>query len=64
MLDKQDAKKGDKEKLQNYRPVPLLPICDKVLEKLIFNNLFKHLIYNDLISENQSGFNRVDSCII
>ena len=31
-------KKGDKQCLKNYRPVSLLPICGKILERLIFNN--------------------------
>ena len=25
-------KKGDKQTLENYRPVSLLPICEKILE--------------------------------
>ena len=33
-------KKRDKQKLQNYRPVSLLPICGKILEKLMFNEMF------------------------
>ena len=30
-------KKGDKQCLKNYRPVSSLPICGKILERLIFN---------------------------
>ena len=36
-------KKGDKQLIQNYRPIFLLPICGKVFEKIIFNNLYNHL---------------------
>ena len=32
-------KKGDKELIKNYRPISLLPICGKILEKIIFSNL-------------------------
>ena len=51
-------KKGDKQVSRNYRPVSLLPICGKYLNKiifklLIFNNLFEFFIKNDLISSNQ-----------
>ena len=56
-------KKGDKQCLKNYRPVSLLPICGKIFERLIFNEMFRFLIENNLISSNQSGFNPGDSCI-
>ena len=56
-------KKGDKQILKNYRPISLLPVCGKILEKLIFNEMFKFFIENDLISPNQSGFKPGDSCI-
>ena len=56
-------KKGDKKCLKNYRPVSLLPICGKIFERLIFNEMFRFLIENNLISSNQSGFNPGDSCI-
>ena len=42
-------KKNDKQTLKNYRPISLLPICGKIFERLIFNNLFKFFIENDLI---------------
>ena len=56
-------KKGDKQCLRNYRPVSLLPICGKILVRLIFNEMFSFLIENNLISSNQSGFKPGDSCI-
>ena len=56
-------KKGDKQILKNYRPISLLSVCDKIFEKLIFNEMFKVFIENDLISPNQSGFKPGDSCI-
>ena len=56
-------KKGDKQVLRNYRPVSLLPICGKIFERLIYNNLYEFFIKNDLISSNQSGFKQDGSCI-
>ena len=47
-------KKGDKQLIQNYRPISLLPICGKIFEKIVFNNLYKH-------RKNQSGFQPGDS---
>ena len=32
--------KGYQQILKNYRPVSLLPICGKIFERLIYNNLF------------------------
>ena len=56
-------KKGDKQCLKNYRPISLLPICRKILERLIFNEMFRFFIENNLISSNQSGFKLGDYCI-
>ena len=56
-------KKGGKQIMKNYRPVSLLPICRKIFECLIYDNLFEYFIENDLISQNQSGFKPGDSCI-
>ena len=55
-------KKSDKQILENYRPVSLLPICGKVFERLMYNSLFEYFIQNDLISPYQSGFKPGDSC--
>ena len=56
-------KKNDKKRLNNYRPISLLSICSKMLERLIFNEMFGFFIENDLISQHQSGFKPGDSCI-
>ena len=45
-------KKGDKQILKNYLPVLLLPICGKIFERLIFNELFNFLLENNPISPN------------
>ena len=34
-------KKEDKQFLQNYGPVSLLPILGKILEKILFNSIFE-----------------------
>ena len=56
-------KKNDKQRLKNYRPISLLPICSKIFERIIFNEMFGFFIENDLISQHQSGFKPGDSCI-
>ena len=54
-------KKGDKQSIKNCRPISLLPICDKIFEKIIFNNLYNYLNTNNLLTKNQSGFRPGDS---
>ena len=54
-------KKGDKQLIKNYRPISLLPICGKLFEKIIFNQLYPYLNGNNLITRNQSGFRPGDS---
>ena len=50
-------KKGDKQLIKNYRPISLLPICGKLFEKIIFNNLYSYLNENNLMTKHQSrGF--------
>ena len=36
-------KKGDKQVVENFRAVSLLPIFGKILERLVFNSLFEFL---------------------
>ena len=54
--------KGDKQLIENYRPVSLLTICGKVFERLIFNSLFNYFIEDNLLSPHQSGFIPGDPC--
>ena len=56
-------KKGNKQSLENYRPISLLPICSKFFERLIYNEMFTFFTENNLISPNQSGFRHGDSCV-
>ena len=43
--------------------MPLLPICSKIFEKLIFDSIFSFLTHNKLLNNCQSGFRPNDSCI-
>ena len=56
-------KKNNKQLIKNYRTISLLPICGKILEKVIFNSLYMYLNENNLITKNQSGFRPGDSTI-
>ena len=56
-------KKESKQLAKYYRPVSLLPICRKIFERVIYNDVYPYLIDNNLISSHQSGFNGGDSSI-
>ena len=56
-------KKENKSLLKNYRPISLLPIFGKILEKVIYNNLYSYFEENRFLSNRQSGFRNGDSCI-
>ena len=55
-------KKGDKQCLKNYRPISLLPICSKMFESVIYDELFPNFT-DKLVSSIQSGFKPGDSCV-
>ena len=51
-------KSGDKDKFTNYRPISLLPIFSKILEKLIYKYLLTYLEMNNVLSPFQFGFRK------
>ena len=55
-------KKGDKSDVKNYRPVSLLCMPSKILEKCMFISLYDH--YRPFFSDAQFGFRRKRSCSI
>ena len=51
-------KNGDTEKVENYRPISLLCIISKILEKVIALQLMDYLETNPLLCNEQHGFRR------
>ena len=49
-------KSGDFEEVGNFRPIALLPILSKILEKVVSMQLMDHLEQNELLSTSQHGF--------
>ena len=54
-------KKDSEEPAENYRPISLLPIVSKVLERCVFNCLYDHV--NNVITPLQHGFLRNRACV-
>ena len=56
-------KKGNRQLKMNYRPISLLPICGKILGKIVFDQVYSFLNVNNSLSNYQSGFRPGDSAI-
>ena len=53
--------KGGPNVLNNFRPISILPVLSKILERVAFNQLYYYLNSNDLINVYQSGFRPLHS---
>ena len=51
-------KKGNKELIENYRPVSTLPVFGKIFEKLIYSRVYRFLTYKGILSDAQFGFRK------
>ena len=54
-------KSGDKGNVSNYRPISILPVFSKVLERIMCNRVYHHLDSKGLLYEKQFGFQRNNS---
>ena len=51
-------KKDDVHILGNYRPISLLPCLSKILEKVVFIQVYKYFVDNNLFYDSQYGFRK------
>ena len=51
-------KSGAKGNINNYRPIYILPVFSKVLERTMYNRIYNHLDSKGLLYEKQFGFQR------
>ena len=56
-------KAGNLTKVQNYRPISLLPLPGKLLEKLVHAQLSAHLENIKYLTDNQHGFRKQHSTV-
>ena len=55
-------KKKSQDDVNNYRPISILPIASKILEKHVTVHLYKYLSSHNLLNKGQSGFRTNHSC--
>ena len=54
-------KSGSTTELENYRPISVLPIVSKIMEREVHRQLYKFLDETKLISKHQFGFQKKQS---
>ena len=55
-------KKGKRTEAENYRPISLLSVLLKIMERLLRNAILHHLLINGLLSPTQHGIVNRKSC--
>ena len=55
-------KAGDMTCVGNYRPISVLPILSKIMERVVHEHLYLFLLNNNVLCQNQSGFRPKHSC--
>ena len=55
-------KKDSKEDICNYRPISILPITSKILEKHVAIHFYEYMTSYNLLHQKQSGFRANHSC--
>ena len=56
-------KKGDRENIENYRPISTLPMFGKIFEKIIYSRLYKFLSAQGILDDSQFGFRQGHSTV-
>ena len=54
-------KKADETDLNNYRPISLLPAVSKIIEKVIYNQVYNYFENHNVLYEHQYGFRKQHS---
>ena len=56
-------KGGSTQDVNNYHPISLLSIFDKIIEKIMHKHLYAFLEYHNILFQNQFGFRRNNSTV-
>ena len=56
-------KQGDRDDLNNYRPISVISIVAKVFERILFDQVYTYLEEHNSICKHQSGFRAAHSTV-
>ena len=51
-------KADDVNEIGNYRPISVLPCFSNILQRIMYNQLFKYLTTNEILYKKQFGFQK------
>lgn len=51
-------KKGDKNDMNNYRPITLIPVISKIFERIMYDKLHSFILKHSILKEEQFGFRK------
>ncbi|XP_072037659.1 uncharacterized protein [Amphiura filiformis] len=54
-------KGSNQDEFSNYRPISILPVCSKLLEKIVHSQLYNYVTDNNILYKGQSGFRKQHS---
>ena len=54
-------KNGKRNLAGNYRPISVLPAISKIMERILYTQLYEYLSANNILSEHQFGFRKFHS---
>ena len=56
-------KQGDRDDLNNHRPISVISVAAKVFERIAYDQLYAYLEQHDIICKYQSGFRAIQSTV-
>ena len=57
-------KKGQRSLLDNYRPISILPVVSKLMERILYDQIYEYFDQQNLFSKHQFGFRPYHSTTI
>ena len=54
-------KKGQPTMLDSYRPISILPVVSKLMERILYDQMYDYLKKHNILSEHQFGFRQLPS---